>query len=257
VKIVPSDLRLLKSLRVYGLACIVRLFVLVNEIKGNVLDLDPLKHKKASDSYWQQNSYSYSPYQGGGYGNNAYGNNSQEAGTKPKFNRFRVNIMPAELEGIKILWSLLGAHDETNVYLFTMVQRTLINIYSNLSVALESKKLEISDQFVAGCLECLKSISEDSLVSRTGKQKKESNRFICQMIQTFFEASEEAGIGQLKLHRQIDRGELLKNIVVETRLSFKKGSLPSFLVLNLHAHTTVWALKCLIAEHLDLSPQHI
>jgi hypothetical protein len=40
------------------------------------------------------------------------------------------------LEGIKILWSLLGAHDETNQYLFTMVQRTLINIYSNLSVAL-------------------------------------------------------------------------------------------------------------------------
>lgn len=136
VKIVPSDLRLLKSLRVYGLACIVRLFVLVNEIKGNVLDLDPQKNKKASDSYWQQNSYSYSPYQGGGYGNNVYGNNAQEAGTKPKFNRFRVNIMPAELEGIKILWSLLGAHDETNVYLFTMVQRTLINIYSNLSVAL-------------------------------------------------------------------------------------------------------------------------
>jgi hypothetical protein len=136
VKIVPSDLRLLKSLRVYGLACIVRLFVLVNEIKGNVLDLDPQKNKKANDSYWQQNSYGYSPYQGGGYGNNAYGNNSQEAGTKPKFNRFRVNIMPAELEGIKILWSLLGAHDETNVYLFTMVQRTLINIYSNLSVAL-------------------------------------------------------------------------------------------------------------------------
>lgn len=110
---------------------------------------------------------------------------------------------------------------------------------------------------MAGCLQCLQSISEDSLVSRTAKQKKESNRFICQMIQTFFEASEEAGIGQLKLHRQIDRGEFLKNIVVETRLSFKRGSLPSFLVLNMHSHTTVWALKCLIAEHLDLSPQHI
>jgi hypothetical protein len=52
-KIVPSDLGLLKSLRVPGLECIVRLFVLVNEIKGNVLDLDPAKNKKAADTYWQ------------------------------------------------------------------------------------------------------------------------------------------------------------------------------------------------------------
>jgi hypothetical protein len=40
-KIVPSDLNMLKSLRVNGLECIVRLFVLVNELQGNVLDLDP------------------------------------------------------------------------------------------------------------------------------------------------------------------------------------------------------------------------
>jgi hypothetical protein len=40
-KIVQSDLNMLKSLRVNGLECIVRLFVLVNELQGNVLDLDP------------------------------------------------------------------------------------------------------------------------------------------------------------------------------------------------------------------------
>jgi hypothetical protein len=50
-KIVPSDLSLLKSLKVNGLECIVRLFVLVNEIKGNVLDLDPQKNV-GSEQYW-------------------------------------------------------------------------------------------------------------------------------------------------------------------------------------------------------------
>jgi hypothetical protein len=40
-KIVPSDLGRLKSLRLNGLECIVRLFVLVNEQQGNVVDLDP------------------------------------------------------------------------------------------------------------------------------------------------------------------------------------------------------------------------
>ena len=50
-KIVPSDLGLLKSLKVPGLECIVRLFVLVNEIKGNVLDLDPPKKVATQGPY--------------------------------------------------------------------------------------------------------------------------------------------------------------------------------------------------------------
>jgi hypothetical protein len=51
-KIIPSDLSLLKTLKVNGLECIVRLFVLVNEIEGNVLDLDPHK-KQAVENSWQ------------------------------------------------------------------------------------------------------------------------------------------------------------------------------------------------------------
>ena len=74
--------------------------------------------------------------------------------------------MPEELEGIKILWSLLGAHDKSNQYLFNMVQRSLINIYSNLSITLRSKKEDIGDQFIS---DCLQSVSRDSLVSRTCK----------------------------------------------------------------------------------------
>jgi hypothetical protein len=62
-KIVPSDLKMLKSLRVNGLECIVRLFVLVNELQGNVLDLDP--QSQSSESTWQQ---SYAGYQSGAGG---------------------------------------------------------------------------------------------------------------------------------------------------------------------------------------------
>ena len=49
-KIVPSDLSLLKQLRVNGLDCIVRLFVQVNELQGNVIDLDP--NSALADSSW-------------------------------------------------------------------------------------------------------------------------------------------------------------------------------------------------------------
>ena len=105
-KIVPSDLGLLKSLKVYGLECIVRLFVLVNEIAGNVLDLDPHKNV-AQGSLWPSSSVGQ--------------DSENNSGNKPKFNRFRINIMPEKLEGIRILWSLLGAHDQSNQYLFHMV----------------------------------------------------------------------------------------------------------------------------------------
>jgi hypothetical protein len=61
----------------------------------------------------------------------------------------------------------------------------------------------------------------------------------------------------MRLHKQIDRGEFLQNVVVEAKLSFRKGTLPSFLRINMHSNMTVWALKCLIAEHVDLSPLHM
>jgi hypothetical protein len=67
-KIVPSDLNMLKSLRVNGLECIVRLFVLVNELQGNVLDLDP--QSQSSEATWQQ---SYAGYQSGSWGQGGTG----------------------------------------------------------------------------------------------------------------------------------------------------------------------------------------
>ena len=39
-KIVKVDFKMLKSLKITGLDCIVRLFVLINELQGNVLDLE-------------------------------------------------------------------------------------------------------------------------------------------------------------------------------------------------------------------------
>jgi hypothetical protein len=51
-KIVPSDLSMLKSLRVNGLECIVRLFVLVNENQGNVLDMDPQTGSNDSGNWY-------------------------------------------------------------------------------------------------------------------------------------------------------------------------------------------------------------
>lgn len=52
-KIVKTQGSMLKALRVNGLECIVRLFVLVNEQKGNVEDLEA---QQSSNSNWQESS---------------------------------------------------------------------------------------------------------------------------------------------------------------------------------------------------------
>jgi len=119
-KIVPCDLNLLKSLRVNGLECIVRLFVLVNELQRNVLDLDP-QSSQANDNNWSSQYAGYQSGSGGQYYYNQQDNDSTTNGSKARFNRFKVNILPQNLEGIKILWSLLEACDTSNSNLFSMV----------------------------------------------------------------------------------------------------------------------------------------
>ena len=56
-KIVASDSRMFKSLRITGFDVIVRLFVLVNELEGNVQDLE----QKNEGIYWG-GSYNYGGY---------------------------------------------------------------------------------------------------------------------------------------------------------------------------------------------------
>jgi len=123
-KISASDSRMFKSLRITGFDVIVRLFVLVNELEGNVQDLE----QKSDNVYWGGNyNYGYKKY-------------NQNENRTNKFNRFRVHIMPFNLIGIEILWHMMKAVDVgANNMLFAMVTRTLINIYSNLSSLLKDK----------------------------------------------------------------------------------------------------------------------
>ena len=114
--------------------------------------------------------------------------------------------MPHELEGVNILWSVLESCDSTNVNLLIMVQRTIINIYSNLSRELGEKRSEIYDRFVNNCLSCLKNVKDDTSTaqikdSKNDAKRKESIKFICQMITSFFESTEENGIGRLRMHK--------------------------------------------------------
>jgi hypothetical protein len=118
---------------------------------------------------------------------------------KSRFNRFRVNIMPQDLEGINVLWSMMETVDTSNYNLFFSVQRTLINIYSNLSSLLVDRRSQINDCFMIECMKCLESINKNNFIIRSDKEKRDSLTFICKTISTFLEGTEQYGIGNLKI----------------------------------------------------------
>lgn len=94
----------------------------------------------------------------------------------------------------------------------------------------------------------------DTSTARTPRQKRDSLKFICQMIATFFEGNEEHGIGKLRMHKQLEDGEFLQRIVVETKLPFRRGKDANYMAIDTYANMTVWELKTIIAEHTNSSP---
>ena len=104
-KIAVGDLSMLKSLKAVGLECIVKLFVLANELQGNVLDLDPNQSNQAKANHGYHEGYYFNQGPSSymyGYNTGNYSSSGQTGANKS--NQFRVYILPQQLEGIKLLW---------------------------------------------------------------------------------------------------------------------------------------------------------
>jgi hypothetical protein len=75
------------------------------------------------------------------------------------------------------------------------------------------------------------------------------------MMSTFFETSEHNGLGNMRLHRQLEESEFLKKIVLESKLQIKqRGVDANFIVVNTPASMTAWELKQLAARFSNFSP---
>ena len=74
------------------------------------------------------------------------------------------------------------------------------------------------------------------------------------MITTFFEGSEGCGLGQLRMHKQLEDGEFLNKIVVETKMPGRRGPDAQFIEINAYSNMTLWELKTIVAESTNSSP---
>jgi hypothetical protein len=74
------------------------------------------------------------------------------------------------------------------------------------------------------------------------------------MIGTFFEGTELQGLGQLRVHRQIEEAPFLTKLVVESKLAIRRGIDANFLEISTYANMTLWDFKLLVAQYTRTSP---
>ena len=56
--------------------------------------------------------------------------------------------------------------------------------------------------------------------------------FICRTIASFFEGTEQFGVGNLKVQRQLDYYNYVNKVIFEIKLPIKRGIDASFIELN-------------------------
>lgn len=76
------------------------------------------------------------------------------------------------------------------------------------------------------------------------------------MLKSFLSDCERNGLGSLRSHAALDRGELLQKIVVQNQISSVR-TMPKFIELNIYQNMTLWELKVLAAHKFKISPRRI
>ncbi len=76
------------------------------------------------------------------------------------------------------------------------------------------------------------------------------------MVKTFLYEAEKHGMGQLRSHHAINRGEYIERIILQNMVSQVK-TYPRLLEVNTYSNMTVWELKKLAAVKFQVSPLSI
>lgn len=72
----------------------------------------------------------------------------------------------------------------------SMIQATLINVYTNLDPSLQPQSTQINESFIQECLDCINS-----------QEGAGGLKCVSQMMGTFFEGTELNGIGDVRMHK--------------------------------------------------------
>jgi ubiquitin carboxyl-terminal hydrolase 34 len=100
----------------------------------------------------------------------------------------------------------------------------------------------IVDQLIARCMAIIKD-SEDSFQLER----------VMRILKNLIYDSEKKGTGDVRPHFAILRGELIEDIYIKNKVSWKKGDI----TISIHSNSTVWEFKKLLSSHLEVVPKYL
>lgn len=234
-----------------GFECFKSIFLLANEKLGGL-------SKVSSSSSGHSNSYgpSYGPVYGPvympleGYGSSNYGYDDDK-GSQEKDFEYKVNISPEELEGIQSVWDLsLNSKSEE----VAEKAREFVNeLYLHLNNDLEGQIVSIRGQYLNKCIESLKKVMDKKNAEINKDLPPLRTRFVrcLSLICKILDESEKKGVGSLKSHSGLVKGELITFFV--TNEVTWGTDVPRKLEIRMHSNVTVYELRVQISEHFKVT----
>ena len=128
----------------------------------------------------------------------------------------------------------------------------LTKLYNNLGQQIGDEEVrKIHDSFCHECLSQMKVAAANEATSED--EKKQFIRSVVDMVKTFLYEAEKLGMGQLRSHLAINRGEYLERVILQNMVSQVK-TYPRLIEVNTYTNMTVWELKKLAAIKFQVSP---
>jgi len=207
-----------KQMTLEGFSCFKNMFLVINEKLKRIQ-----KNTSSSGMYSHSSGYGYD-----------YENKKEKEG---EFG-YRVNVLPEHLEGIKSIWNfILVAEDEK---VADQAIDFLNKLYLHVAADLEDKIIYMRTEYLQTCFSHLRDVLDEN-------KSMESAPFVARclrclsLIRSLMDESEKRGVGNLKSHSALVKGELLTFHIINEVTS--GSDVPKKAEFRMHANSTVFELR--------------
>ena len=226
-----------KNMTVEGFSCFKNLFLIINE-----------KLTKISKVVTSNVTAYTSSYNGYGPMYSSYSYNYEESKAVQADFEYRVNVLPEELEGISSLWNFILVTDNESVG--EKAIDFLNKLYLHVDDELKEKIIYIRSEYLSACFKNLKEVLDNK--EQLGEKVFASKCLKCiSLIRSMMDESEKKGIGNLKSHSGLVKGELL-GFTVNNDLTYG-SDVPKKVEIKLHSNTTVYELRVEVGKQLKVT----
>ena len=222
-----------------GFDCFQSIFLSINEKLENLTKMAPI----VTNRYVGYGNRMASPRS-----NNYNYDEDKNTSDQEKEFLYRVNIEPNQIEGIQNVWNIaLNAGSEE----VAEKARNLLNeLYLNVNINLEQSLVPIRQQYLDKCIQSLKETLE-----RKNDQDSSIDTLKClrclSLLTKMLDESEKAGVGDLKSHSGLIKGELL-TFIMTNDVSWGL-EIPKKIEMRMHSNMTIFELRGQAAHYFKVT----